>query len=107
MTTKIPPADYPVILDEDILTGRWAVFRGRPGHGWIAWSGGPPHVQCCNVDVRLRSGRLILYRQANGIGGRGNPGGNWIHLGERSDIIAYRRHDEAHHPGDWNTSLPF
>lgn len=98
---------YPVIWDEDVLTGRWVVFRDRPAHGWIEWLGGPPPFETGEVDVRLRSGRLILYRSVVGIGGRPNPGGNWVHLGERSDIIAYRRHEAPVYPDDKGTPLPF
>lgn len=107
MAKTDPRYDHAVIWDEDILTGRWAVFRDRPAHGWVEWLGGPPPFRSGEVDVRLRSGRLILYRSVVGIGGRANPGGNWVHLGEQGDIIAYRRHEPPDYPGGKDTPLPF
>lgn len=92
---------------EDIFTGRWEVFKDVPEHGWHEWNGGEPPFKNGEVDVRLRSGRIIFYRGVIGIGGRNNPGGNWIHLGEKTDIIAYRRHEAEVWPGDPDEVLPF
>jgi hypothetical protein len=93
--------------EEDRLTGRWEIFRDAPNFGWVDWHGGPPPFATGDVDVRLRSGRLIFYRGVADIGGRKNPGGNWIHLGERTDIIAYRPHSQPVYPGDPNEVIPF
>ncbi len=93
--------------EEDRLTGRWEVFKDQPNNGWIEWHGGPPPFTSGNMDVRLRSGRLIFYRGVVDIGGRTNPGGNWAHLGERADIIAYRRHPEKVFVRDPNEEVPF
>ena len=94
---------------EDVdFTGRWAIFRDQPNQGWADWESGPAPFDAGAIDVRLRSGRLILYRSPVGIGGRKTPGGGWVHTGEPSDIIAYRRHDEP--APDFGTNpdiLPF
>nr|WP_314075193.1 hypothetical protein [uncultured Roseococcus sp.] len=93
--------------EEDHRTGRWEIFQNKRNHGWIEWRGGSPPVTDGEVDVRLRSGRIIFYRSPVGIGGRQNAGGGWVHLGERGDIIAYRRHAQAVYEGDPSEILPF
>lgn len=93
--------------DDDRLSGRWEIFRDQPDHGWIAWHGGEPPMTTGDVDVRLRSGRLIFYRGVKGIGGRPNPGGNWVHLGEMTDIVAWRRHPPSVPVSDDGAEIPF
>lgn len=93
--------------EEDRFTGRWEIVATEPNHGWVDWNGGSPPFTVGDVDVRLRSGRLIFYRGVVGIGGRKNDGGNWLHLGERTDIIAYRRHPVPFYPGAPNEVIPF
>ena len=100
MERRFPP-------DDDPLTGRWEVFRDQPDHGWVPWHGGEAPSTEGSVDVRLRSGRIIRYRSPDGIGGRKNPGGNWVHLGEGGDIVAWRRHVEPAWPGDPDAPIPF
>lgn len=95
------------MLEDVNFEGRWSTFRDQPGNGWIAWESGPAPFDNGAVDVRLRSGRLILYRSPQGIGGRATPGGGWVHTGERTDIVAYRRHLEPASPGTDNDILPF
>ncbi|MCX5518505.1 hypothetical protein OSH10_08660 [Kaistia defluvii] len=95
------------MLEEVDFTGRWEIFRDQPGNGWIDWPGGPAPFDSGTVDVRLRSGRLILYRSPIGIGGRPTPGGGWLHTGERTDIVAYRRHLEPTRLGTEDDVLPF
>lgn len=82
------------MLEDVDFTGRWEIFRDHATRGWVDWPGGPAPFETGAVDVRLRSGRLILYRSPIGIGGRKTPGGGGVHIGDLSDIIAYRRHVE-------------
>lgn len=93
--------------EEVSFTGRWEIFRDQPHHGWVDWPGGPAPFSDGHVDVRLRSGRLITYRSTVGIGGRPTPGGGWVHTGERTDIVAYRRHIEPRHVIDDDDIIPF
>lgn len=91
----------------DVLTGRWEVFKDAPNFGWVEWHGGLPPFTNGTVDVRLRSGRLVLYRHPLWIGRRSGENEKWLHWGDRQDFIAYRRHAEPVNP--WNPSevLPF
>jgi hypothetical protein len=91
----------------DRFDGRWEIFRDEPDHGWIPWHGGLPPFTTGDVDVRLRSGRFIFYRGIVHVGGRKNEGGNWVHLGEMTDIVAYRRHPKEAFAGDREEIIPF
>ncbi|MCM2394626.1 hypothetical protein NBH19_00860 [Rhizobium sp. S95] len=93
--------------EEDKLNGRWEIFQDQPNHGWIEWHGGPPPFTDGEVDVRLRSGRLIFFRHPLWIGQR--PGGQekWAHLGDGLDFIAYRRHPREAFGHAPNEALPF
>lgn len=52
------------------------------GDGWIEWRGGECPVPAnSRVDIKFRDGDIGLEQSANW---------DWIHLGYRSDIIAYR-----------------
>jgi len=93
--------------EEDKLDGRWEVFRGQPNNGRVEWHGGAPPFSDGNVDVRLRSGGLIRYRSALGIGRRSTAALNWAHLGDRQDFIAYRRHVEPPFTSKDEVPIPF
>ena len=54
----------------------------KANDGWIEWGGGEcPVPENSRVDIKFRDGDVGLEQSANW---------DWIHLGYRSDIIAYR-----------------
>lgn len=62
--------------------------------GWMEWPGGECPVQNEWADVILRGGRFFVGRPAR------YTGGHWRHMGNSSDIIAWRIDDRwPHMPG--------
>ncbi|RVT44839.1 hypothetical protein EMM73_15215 [Rheinheimera sediminis] len=87
----------------DNLYRREYIFQDQPNNGWVSWKGEQKMLTPgIDIDVKLRSGRLIYFRSPDCIGG------NWIHDGSGRDIVAYRIYPKAAElEGLDNSEVPF
>lgn len=78
-------SDIAVMVERHLQAYRIALpilEQQERGDGWNEWGGGECPVPAnSRVDIKFRDGDIGLEQSANW---------DWIHLGYRSDIIAYR-----------------